>query len=113
MEATPLASLTLTHVHYVSPPPPSSPSLYPPAHHPLPPPTESPRPHILPLRLARPDPPNPLRNLRHPTLVHARDRNPPHVHRPNGLRSAQLPAEAAHQRREAETYVQNAPRGAE
>ena len=78
MEATPLASLSLTHVHYVSIPPPTrrlqqliqtfsiqfvlTITLPEPA-----------RPNILPLRLARPRPPSPLRNLRDPNMVLPRD----------------------------------------
>ena len=77
MEAAPLASLSLTHVHYVSILPPTA--VYNDsyktfsiqfAHNHLP---ESPRPHILPLRLARPRPPSPLRNLRDPNMVFPRD----------------------------------------
>ena len=63
------------------------------------------RPHILPLRLASPRPANPLRHLRDPNLVLAGGGNPPHVLRPNGLRGAQLPPEAAHQGGKTETYV--------
>lgn len=106
MEATPLASLSLTHVHYVSNPsslplptlsPPRAPT---PAHNR---PPEPPRPHILPLRLARPGPPNPLRHLRDPDLVDARSRDPAHVRGANGLRGAQFSAQAVDQGGEAET----------
>src|SRR4051812_35834077 len=57
------------------------------------------RSNILPLRLARPRPPSPLRNLRNPDLVNTRNRNPPNVRRPNGLRSPQLRSQARAQRR--------------
>lgn len=106
MEAPPLASLSLTHVHYVSTPHQSP--------HPLPPhsplsahkaPTEPSRSHLLPLRLARARPSNPLRHLRHPNMVNAGSRDPPHVRRTNGLRGAQLSTQEIDQGREAETYV--------
>lgn len=93
MEATPLASLSLTHVHYVGPFP--SPSAF---SHPYLTarlrnaitynPLEPLGPNLLPLRLARPRPPNPMRHLRNPHLVHTRSGNPPHVRRANGLRGA-------------------------
>lgn len=112
MEATPLASLSLTHVHYVGtllilfqePPPSPQHKNFPDSAY-TPPATEPPRPHILPLRLARPPPPGPLRHLRDPHLVLARGRDPPHVRRPNGLRGAQLAAQAVDKSRETETYV--------
>lgn len=93
MEATPLASLSLTHVHYVGSF--SFPSAFSPSYltallpnaitnYPL----EPLGPNLLPLRLARPRPPNAMRHLRNPHLVHAGSGNPPHVRRANGLRGA-------------------------
>ena len=105
MEATPLASLSLTHVHYVStllPSPHMSPPL-PGSRSPSS--TEPPRPLILPLRLAGPRAPSPLRHLRNPNMVKPRGRNPAHVRRTNGLRGAQLPAQAVDKGGETETYV--------
>ena len=91
MEATPLASLSLTHVHYVSTLLPFS--------QPLPPHfllsahkghAEPSRSHILPMRLARARPSNPLRHLRNPNMVNAGSRDSTHVRWTNGLRGAQL-----------------------
>ncbi|KAL2048791.1 hypothetical protein ABVK25_010973 [Lepraria finkii] len=67
MEDTPLASLSLTHVHY-----------------------NPRRPNILPLRLARSRPPSSLCDLRDPNMVDARDRDPPHVCGANRMRGAEL-----------------------
>jgi len=97
MDSTPLASLSLTHVHYVHPPIPlpfpHSPSLSPPIS-PTNPPTEPLRPPLLPLRLARPPPPSPLHNLLHPNLLDPRNRSPLHVRRTNGLRGVKFRVEA-------------------
>lgn len=90
MEAAPLASLSLTHVHYVRSHHP--PHLFPKTPTNIPP-TGLLRPHLLPMRLARPRPPNPLRHLRNPNMVDARSGDPPHVHRTDGLRSLEFHAE--------------------
>ena len=57
------------------------------------------------MRLARARASNPLRHLRNPDMVDARSRDPAHVRGPNGLRGAQLPAQAIDQGGAAETYV--------
>ena len=105
MEATPLASLSLTHVHYVSTLLPPQYTSQTPTHIPPSPSTESPRPPILPLRLAGPRAPSPLRHLRNPHMVKPRGRNPTHVRRTNGLRGAQLSAQAVDKGGETEAYV--------
>jgi hypothetical protein len=87
MEAAPLASLSLTHVHYVHPPSPS-PTLQ--VRPQLTPHTEPPRPNIVPLRLARARPPSSLRRLRDSNMVDARSRNSVYVRRANGMRGIEL-----------------------
>lgn len=57
--------------------------------------TECRRPNILPLRLARPCPPSPLRNVRDPNLVLSGNRNRAHGAWAIRLRSPQFPVEAA------------------
>lgn len=98
MEDAPLASLSLTHVHYVchyrpDPIPNSA----------LTTSVEPGGPHILPLRLARPRPPRPLRRLHNPHMGHARDRDLPNVRRTNGLRSPELLPETPHKTRATKT----------
>lgn len=85
-DTTPLASLSVTHVYYVS------------QHmHPM-----SPKPLLmliilgpsrqtLPrMRIPRPPPSSPLRRLRHPSPLYARSRGRPHVCGPASLRGHQL-----------------------
>ena len=106
MEAAPLASLSLTHVHYVRAPFPLSLPLL--LHFLIPThtrPKEPSRPHILPMRLARARSSNALRNLCYPDMVDARSRDPTHVRGTNGLRGAQFSTQEINQGREAETYV--------
>ena len=94
MEATPLASLSLTHVHYVSPPflpLPTSPPL---KHNP-----ESRRSNILLLRLARPRTSSALRSLRDAAMGDAGGGNTIHVCRTNGMRSSKFRSEAVDKRR--------------
>ena len=105
MEATPLASLSLTHVHYVSTLLPSQYTFQTLLTSPPCPSTEPPRPPLLPLRLAGPRAPSPLRHLRNPNMVKPRGRNPTHVRRTNGLRGAQLSAQAVDKGGETEAYV--------
>lgn len=66
-------------------------------------PPEPPRPHILPLRLARARSSDPVRHLRDPDMVDARSGDTPDVCRADGVRGVQLLAEKIDQGGEAET----------
>ena len=55
--------------------------------------------------MARPRPPSPMRRLRHPNMVVTRNRSPPHVRGPDGLRGCEFWVEALVPRGETSTYV--------